>query len=99
MLDEEGKLAHVEMQTDFVQEGGSWAITGQFFGMNLDAIKRAANDDPEPADAYDNDTSLNIGGPNRRVAYQKDYTLIVIRVLDEEHDLFLPPKPKLKAMR
>lgn len=98
MLDDEGKLAHVEMQTDFVKEGGTWAITGQIFGMNLDAIKRAANDDPEPDSAYDTDTNLNIGGPIRRVAFEKDYTLIVIRVLDEEHDLFLPPKAKLKAM-
>ncbi|MGH6882025.1 MAG: hypothetical protein ACREFM_14015, partial [Hypericibacter sp.] len=98
MLDDEGKLAHVEMQTDFVKEGSVWAITGTIFGMNLDAIKRANNDDPEPADAYDDSTSLNIGGPIRRVAFEKDYTLIVIRVLDEEHDLFLPPKAKLKAM-
>jgi hypothetical protein len=98
MLDDGGALAHVEMQTDFAKEDGAWVITGVVYGMNLDAIKRAANDDPEPADAYDTDSSLNIGGPIRRVAFEKDYTLIVIRVLDEEHDLFLPPKAKLKAM-
>lgn len=95
---DEGNLAHVEMQTDFAKEGGDWVITGVVYGMNRDAIKRAANDDPEPDDAYDTDSSLNIGGPVIRVDYQKDYTLIVIRVLDEEHDLFLPPKAKLKAM-
>lgn len=98
MLDDGGAIAHVEMQTDFAKEDGAWVITGVVYGMNLDAIKRAANDDPEPDDAYDTDASLNIGGPIRRVAFEKDYTLIVIRVLDEEHDLFLPPKAKLKAM-
>lgn len=98
MLDDSGALAHVEMQTDFAKEGGDWVITGVVYGMNRDAIKRATNDDPEPDDAYDTETSLNIGGPVIRVDYQKDYTLIVIRVLDEEHDLFLPPKAKLKAM-
>jgi len=98
MLDDAGAIAHVEMQTDFAKEGGAWVITGMIYGMNRDAIKRAANDDPEPDDAYDTDTSLNIGGPIKRVAFEKDYTLIVIRVLDEEHDLFLPPKAKLKAM-
>jgi len=98
MLDDEGATAHVEMQTDFAKEGGGWFITGMIFGMNRDAIKRPANDDPEPEDAYDTDSSLNIGGPILRVAFEKDHTLIVIRVLDEEHDLFLPPKAKLKAM-
>jgi hypothetical protein len=98
MLDETGATAHVEMQTDFAKEGGVWLITGMVYGMNRDAIKRAANDDPEPDDAYDTDTSLNIGGPIQRVAFEQDYTLIVIRVLDEEHDLFLPPKAKLKAL-
>jgi hypothetical protein len=98
MLDDAGAIAHVEMQTDFAQEGGAWVITGVVYGMNRDAIKRAASDDPGPDDAYDTDTSLSIGGPIRRVAFEKDYTLIVIRVLDEEHDLFLPPSAKLKAM-
>jgi hypothetical protein len=98
MLDDNGATAHVEMQTDFAKEGGGWFITGMIFGMNRDAIKRAANDDPEPDDAYDTDSSLNIGGPILRVAFEPDHTLIVIRVLDEEHDLFLPPKAKLKSM-
>jgi hypothetical protein len=98
MLDDAGTLAHIETQTDFAKEKGAWVITGVVYGMNRDAIKRAANDNPGPDDSYDTETSLNIGGPIVRVAFEKDYTLIVIRVLDEEHDLFLPPKAKLKAM-
>jgi hypothetical protein len=98
MLDDAGATAHVEAQTDFAKEGGVWLITGMAYGMNRDAIKRAANDDPEPDDAYDTETSLSIGGPIQRVAFERNYTLIVIRVLDGEHDLFLPPQTKLKAM-
>ena len=36
-----------------------------------------------------------MGGVIRRVVFSADHTLLIVRLLDEEHCLFLPPKPEL----
>lgn len=92
-----GQIVREEVQSDFVRENGLWMISNRGEMMVVDDFRMHPPDDvPEPVSAYHSDVSV-IGGSVVRVKYEAAYTLVVIQMLNELHDLFLPPKAQLEA--
>ena len=84
-----GSVVRSGLTLDFVKEAGAWKFDNQTFGHDPSktvACKSYAN---EPDSAYNENSTTTMGGPIVRVDFQPSYTLIVIRVLDEENCAFL----------
>jgi hypothetical protein len=86
-----------ELSLEFRREGGAWKYVTLIFGANPDAITRCTDETFEGREAYDQDKNVSMGGVIRRVVFNVDHTLLIVRLLDEEHCLFLPPKQELTA--
>jgi hypothetical protein len=84
-----GSTQQSEITLSFAREGGAWKLDDMMFGMDPGKIKACKNDKNEPEAAYDDNKTVNMGGPIARVDFQPDYTLVVIRVVDEENCLLL----------
>jgi hypothetical protein len=85
-----GSLMTTEMTLDFVSEGGQWKFGETVFGMDPAKIVPCKNPAFEPIEAYDDDKNVELGGPIVRVEFQADYTLLVVRVVDEENCAYMP---------
>jgi len=90
-----GSTQHGEVTLNFVKQGTGWAFDDQVFGGDPTAIVRCKDERSEPAAAYDTDKTVSMGGPIVRVDFQPDYTLVVVRVMDEENCAFLPARDEL----
>jgi len=84
-----GSTMRSELTLSFVKEGDGWKLDDLLFGGDPSEIKACKNDKFEPVSAYDTDKSVSMGGPIRRVDFQADYTLVVVRVTDEENCVFI----------
>ncbi len=84
-----GTAAQSELTLSFVREGDAWKLDDLMYGMDPTKITRCKNDRNEPASAYDANRTVSLGGPIARVDFQPDYTLVVVRVVDEETCAFL----------
>lgn len=93
---DKGKLMRVEMMVEFVRESGQWHIGMPTFMGDPDAVKKLADVSYEPIENYDQDKEVDMGGRIVRVALEKDHTLVVVRMLDEEQAIFLPDQAYLK---
>jgi hypothetical protein len=85
-----GSIMAMEMTLNFVSEGGQWKLGETVFGMDPAKIVPCKNPAFEPIDAYDDDKNVELGGPIVRVDFQPDYTLVVVRVVDEENCAYMP---------
>lgn len=87
-----GTVLANEVTLNFLKEDGAWKFDSPVFGPDPTAIIHCKNEAFEPLDAYDprDNVSMSMGGPIARVTFEKDYTLVVIRIVDEENCAYLP---------
>lgn len=87
-----------EMVIDFIQENGSWKRGMIHYRAHYDEsqIKRSPDQNFEPESSYDMDRNTSIGGTIFAIKFEKTYTLVVIRMFDEENLIFLPKKEDLE---
>ena len=90
-----GTTAHSELTLSFARQGGAWKLDDLMYGPDPSAIVACKDDRNEPMEAYDPDKEVSIGGPIVRVDFQPDYTLVVVRVVDEENCAFLPSREEI----
>ncbi len=90
-----GSTQRGEVTLNFVKQAAGWAFDDQIFGGDPAAIVPCKNDKSEPASAYDQNKTVSMGGPIVRVDFQPDYTMVVVRVVDEENCAFLPARNEL----
>mgnify|MGYP003339274194 FL=1 len=90
-----GSIARIELTLDFVREARVWKFDEQTLGGDPDKIVACKDASFEPREAYALEKNIELGGPVRRVEFKPDYTLVVVRVLDEENCVFLPDRAKL----
>lgn len=95
----DGKLAKSEITLSFTQVASEWKIAKIIFGVDPSQIKRSPDTAYEPEKNYNPDKDVNIGGRIIKTEYQKDYTLVVVRVLDEEYLAYLPSKKDLEKTK
>jgi hypothetical protein len=84
-----GSVVHSGLTLDFVKEGGAWKFDNQIFGHDPSKTVACKSYTNEPDPAYNENSTTTMGGPIVRVDFQPSYTLIVIRVVDEENCAFL----------
>jgi hypothetical protein len=91
-----GTVSNGEVTLDFVNENGAWRFDAPVFGMDPSHITPCRNQAFEPIEAYDQDRNTSMGGPIVRVDYEASYTLLIVRVTDEENCVYLPNRDALK---
>jgi len=91
-----GETSRVEMMIGFGLESGEWKLAEVNYMMDSDKIKRSPDQDFEPKDNYNPDKNTSMGGRIVFVKFEKDYTLVGIRMLDEENLVYLPVKEDLE---
>lgn len=91
-----GATSRLEMMIGFAMEGGVWKMAAVNYQMDPDKIKRSPDQDFEPKDNYNLDKNTSMGGRIVFVKFEKDFTLVGIRMLDEENLAFLPDKASLE---
>jgi hypothetical protein len=84
-----GSVVHSGLTLDFVKQGGAWKFDNQIFGHDPSKTVACKSYTNEPESAYNANSTTTMGGPIVRVDFQPTYTLIVIRVVDEENCAFL----------
>jgi len=90
-----GSVTHGEVTLQFEREGGAWKLLDQSFGPDPAAIAVCHDDAAEAETAYNRSSNSSVGGQIRRVDFKADHTLVVIRIVDEENCLILPPRDRL----
>ena len=90
-----GTTVHSELTLSFAREADAWKLDDLLFGGDPAAIVACKDTSNEPKAAYDPDKEVSVGGPIVRVDFQPDYTLIVVRVMDEENCAFLPNREEI----
>jgi hypothetical protein len=84
-----GSVVHSGLTLDFVKEGGAWKFDNQTFGHDPSKTVACKSYTNEPDSAYNENSTTTMGGPIVRVDFQPSYTMIVIRVVDEENCAFV----------
>ena len=74
------------------KEGQAWKLADQTLWSRPRPIKACHDEPAENETAYNTNANSNVGGQIRRVEFKPDHTLVVIRVVDEENCLILPPR-------
>ena len=87
-----GTVTHGEVTLQFTREGQTWKLQDQIFGPDPAGISVCHDEPAETVAAYKRPSSSNVGGQIRRVDFGPDHTLVVIRIVDEENCLILPPR-------
>jgi hypothetical protein len=90
-----GSTQRGEVTLNFVKQGTGWVFDDQVFGIDPATIVACKDVRFEPASAYDQHKSVSLGGPIVRVDFQPDYTMVVVRVVDEENCAFMPSRAEL----
>jgi hypothetical protein len=90
-----GSTAHSELTLSFAREGGAWKLDDLLYGPDPASIRACKDESNEPMAAYDGDKEVSLGGPIVRVEFKPDYTLVVVRVMDEENCAFLPNREEI----
>lgn len=87
--------AQSEVDVSFVKEADGWKVAMVLVGTDPATIQRSDDASFEPLEAYDTDVSTNLGGRIVRAEFNDDHTLVVVRLMDEEEFVYLPPRQEL----
>ncbi len=95
MREIERPRTRMEEMISFKKENGKWKIHSALPLGDPDKVKhpKDLNYDPEGADM---DVSGDIGGRIVKTEFYPGYTLVLVRVMDEENAVFLPAKEVLQ---
>lgn len=85
----------MEELLSFKKENGQWKLDSALPLGDPDKVKRPKDLTRDPKDANMNVTG-EIAGRIVKTEFKPDYTLVLLRVLDEEHAVFLPAKAVLE---
>jgi len=91
-----GKIKRLEFRITFLEVSGVWKMGRVTWMGDPDAVKRSPDQNFEPESNYDLGRNTSLGGRIVSVKFEKDYTLVALRVMDEETLVFLPAKADLE---
>ena len=91
-----GSILTMEMTLNFVIEGGQWKLGDTIFGLDPTKFVPCKNPAFEPIEAYDDNKNVELGGPIVRVQFEADYTLVVVRVVDEGNCAYMPNRAAIE---
>jgi len=85
----------IESMTRFVREEGAWKIGDVLLMYEVSRINRPTDLGYHEGDA-DDETEGTVGGRITRLEFKDDHTLVLVRVMDDEIAVFLPPRKVLE---
>ena len=91
----DGTIVRAELRLDYTQENGAWKLIQPTFGPDPDKVPSCQSESFDPIGAYADASNTSVGGPIVRVAFEAQYTLIVVRVADENNCVFAPNRDEL----
>ncbi len=91
-----GKTSRQEVMINFLKELGQWKIDYKTFMGDPDAVRRSSDQDFEPESQYDFNKTTSLGGRIVSVKFENEFTMVTIKVLDEENLVFLQSKSELE---
>jgi len=94
MKEIERERSRIECEIHFKKEKDQWKLESVWFLTDPDKINRPKDYTYNQGDA-ELEKDGNIGGRIVRTDFMPNYTVVVLRVLDEEDAVFLPPKEDL----
>ncbi|MFA5830108.1 MAG: hypothetical protein WC843_06510 [Candidatus Gracilibacteria bacterium] len=92
---EDKKNSTQELMLRFNNEAGAWKFGGSLSLADLKDIKHVPDEKFEPESKFALNKTVSLGGRIVSVKFETDYTMVIIRVLDEENLIFLPKKADL----
>lgn len=95
MKTEDKKKSTQELMLHFSNEAGTWKFGGSLSLADLKDIKHVPDEKFEPESNFELNKTVSLGGRVVSVKFETDYTMVIIRVLDEENLIFLPKKADL----
>ncbi len=90
------KKADMEASITFRKENGAWKLENVMPLADPSQIKRPKDLSYDQKDA-NTDRNGSIAGRIVKLEFRPDHTLIIVRVMDEEIAVFLPPKATLES--
>lgn len=90
------KEAVAEVMLSFKKESGKWKIDNILPLADPSQIKRPKDLVYNQKDADTDVTSASVAGRIVKLEFKPDHTLVMVRVMDEEIAVFLPPKATLE---
>ena len=90
------KEAVVEVMVSFKKENGKWKMDNILALGDPSQIKRPKDLAYDQRDANTDVTSASVAGRIVKFEFKPDHTLVMVRVMDEEIAVFLPPKATLE---
>lgn len=90
------KAAVVEVMVSFKKENGKWKLDNIMALGDPSQIKRPKDLVYDKKDADTDVTSASVAGRIVKLEFKPDHTLVMVRVMDEEIAVFLPPKATLE---
>lgn len=91
----DGATIRAELRLDFAKEGGAWKFVQPTFGPDPDKVMSCQSESFEPIGAYEEASNTSVGGSIVRVAFEPQYTLIVVRVADENNCVYAPNRSEI----
>jgi hypothetical protein len=91
----DGSTVRAELRLDYTQENGAWKLIQPTFGPDPDKVPSCQSESFDPIGAYADASNTSVGGPIVRVVFEAQYTLIVVRVVDENNCVFAPNRDEL----
>lgn len=85
-----------ELIINFAKEGVNWKMGEIMYLPDPTVVTKSPDDNFEPKDNYDLDSNTSMGGRITAVKLEKDYTLVKIKMMDEEDLIYLPSKEELE---
>lgn len=93
-----GSTVRGELKIEFVMENDSWRLAQPTFGPDPDKVPSCANESFDPIGAYEDASNASLGGLVMRVAFEPQYTLVIVRVVDENNCAYLPNREELPKL-
>jgi hypothetical protein len=93
-----GSTVRSELRLEFAKENGAWKLAQPSFGADPDKVPSCQSESFDPIGAYEESSNASLGGPIVRVAFEPQYTLIIVRVVDENNCAYLPNRAELRKM-
>lgn len=93
--EEPGKTVKQGMNIDFIKEADGWKMGTILYTASAESLKKSADENNDPDDQYEMDSNLNMAGQILDIKFEKDYTLVSVKMLDEADLIFLPAKENL----
>lgn len=91
-----GLISHLEMSITFMSQSGTWKMGEFHFMGDPDKVKKSAEQTFEPQDHFNLDQTTMMGGRIVSVQFEKDYTLVTVRMVDEDTLVFLSDRATLE---